>query len=216
MGQPVFWFRVRSEMRGKARGRVVAVHDASGAPVASAWIDRTSRAFVVEPGLVVTRRRLFPLTGRVDITSTDGEVIGRTNRSGVVRDASGREVGRFRDARSMRSFFSQGFFEIIFAIITGVETSDAGPSGPTGLVWKVAGVPRGGLRRTPWPFGHDEPATPRRQRSWRARLLPERFRRFLRELSRDPTWVLELDAPEAIDPRLTLGSAIFAIELSQW
>jgi hypothetical protein len=218
MPRTTYWFRVRSEVRGTARGRAIEVHDASGAFIREAWADRMARAIVVGDDVVITRRRMFPLTGRVDIAdAARGTILGRTSRGGVVRDAAGRELGRFRDARSLKSFLGEGFFDILVAIFTGGDASSTGGSGPTGYRWRVAGVERGHLVRAPWPFG-DEPevVVPRAERPWFARWVPERIARFLRTLTRPPVWTLEVDDLARDEMRVVVAGAIFAIELSHW
>ncbi len=212
------WFRVRSEVRGSRRGRAFEVFDRSGTPIASAWAEPWAREIAVGGETVLRRRRLFPLTGRVDIVdAATGAALGRTGRGGVVRDADDRELGRFRDARTARDFLGEGLFDLFGAILTGGDGSSSTPSGATGYVWRVAGRPRGRLYRAPWPFaGAEASMVAHERRSWLARLVPERLARLLRRVGHDPTWVLELEGVGAAEQRLVLAAAVFAIELSHW
>lgn len=164
----------------------------------------------------ITIRRLFPLTGRVDITDArSGARLGITSRLGVVRHPDGRVLGRFRDARTMRSYLGEGVLTIVLGIIFGGSDSDGGTS-PTGLRWVVDGEDRGELRQSGWPFAPTREPIPRAERSWIQRLIPERVATVLRRIGEAPCWKLEHDALAPDDARLTLAAAVVSVELSRW
>jgi hypothetical protein len=218
-----YWLRVHAEQTTDVLRRRIELFDAAGQPLARALVPRRGRSIVVETAVptVVTPvtiaiRRLFPLTGRVDIVDTQtGARLGGTSRLGVVRRADGRVVGRFRDARTTRSFLGEGVFTVILAFFIGGSDSDAGTSASE-LRWIVDDRTRGELTRAQWPFGPEQPPVPRAQRTGIARFIPERLSRALRGLADAPTWKLELEAQTSDDGRLTLAAAIFAVELSRW
>src|SRR5690606_11249793 len=111
--------------------RRIELFDAAGAPLATALVPRRGRRITVEsleptviPPVDITISRLFPLTGRVDITDArSGARLGITSRLGVVRHPDGRVLGRFRDARTMRSYLGEGVVTIALGIIIGGSDS---------------------------------------------------------------------------------------------
>jgi hypothetical protein len=218
-----YWLRVHTEPTGSVLRRRIELFEAAGVPLMTVLVPRRGHTITVEPAeadampaVTITVRRLFALTGRVDINDTrTGARLGGTSRLGVVRRADGRVLGRFRDARSMRSFFGEGVFTILLALFIGGDDSDGGTSAST-LRWMVDGQVRGQLSREGWPFGPDRPPVPRAQRRGLARFIPERVARLLRSLGEAPAWKLELDPQSSGDERLTLAAAIFAVELSRW
>jgi hypothetical protein len=99
----------------------------------------------------------------------------------------------------------------------GGDGSSSTASGPSGYVWRSAGRASGRLYRSAWPFAEAEPApVPRAQRPWPARVLPERFARFLRGLGGDRAWVLQAEGVGPQEERVVLAAMVFAIELSHW
>lgn len=231
MAPLALWIRVQSRRTDRPRGRDLELYDEHGALLASARTSHTSRLIevVLDPlgqsphadtalALRLERRRLFPLTGRVDVRdAVSGEELGRTSRAGTVRRRDGSIIGRFRNARRLRGFVGESLFDIGVAILTGGEASGSEPSRPTGFDWIVAAQNRGRLVRAKWPFEDEaDRPVPRERRPWIARWIPDRVAAFLRSLSRTPCWRLELESLPSSERRLAIAGALFAVELAHW
>lgn len=217
------WIRVRRESRDGKACRVIAVHDATGAPELEAVAFTWQRDIVVLPaesariaGFTIRRRRLFPLTGALDVVDVrDGRRLGILFRSGRVADATGQPQGRFRDARTAGDRAGETAFEFVGAIVTGTEGGDPGRM-PAEQRWLVGGREQGRLMRVRWPFAaaREDPAAGTRGL---ARFLPSKLSAFLRSASEPTTWRFDwtpLELP--VDPRLPVAAAVWAVELSHW
>lgn len=168
------------------------------------------------PVLLLRRRRSFPLTGKVDVYDAPGRRrLGVVSRSGRFVDAEGREVGRFRDARSMRWRALEGIVaSMVEAMLDG---SDSMVSGPSGYVFTLGGRAAGTLSQTRLPFETEPVREPGVAAGVFQRLMPARARRLLPDRGRPRGWKLERAAPELqCDPRLYVAAALFAVELSYW
>lgn len=217
------WIRVRREARDGRAARVLEVSDADGVvrhvAVAFPWLRDIEVAPV--PGLegehfTIRRRRSFPLTGRVDAIGANGGRFGILARSRIVRGPDGREVVRFRDARSRRDRTGETLFELAGQIITGAEGGDPGRA-PLDYRILAGGRSVGRLARASWPFPDGTPAAPPEIRGWR-RFLPAAVRDLARRLAAPECWRADLlAAPDVFGgERLRLASLVWTVELSHW
>jgi hypothetical protein len=219
---PVLWLTVR---RASGEGRACrdyVVYDAAGVRLAGARAFPWRREIPIFTGddaastvLLLRRRRLFPLSGKVDVHDAGNRArIGVVSRGGRFTDADGRAIGAFRDARTMRDRTKEAFIVGLLDAIAGGDGSTTTTSGPTGFIYFEDGSPAGSLARARLPF---EPpgGEPGGRHLGRLRaLLPARFASALVERG---GWKLErAAAPMLVDPRLLLAAALFAVELSQW
>jgi hypothetical protein len=124
-----------------------------------------------QPVLRVRRRHLFPITGVADASALAGDrQLGTVHRSGRIRDAGGRPLGRFRDARSTGQRTRESLLQGVFEAVLGGDGTTTLASGPDGYVWAspehvvlgtlrrgAPGAPRGSwlLERSPETFGYD-------------------------------------------------------------
>ncbi len=202
---------------------MIEVHDAGSAPHLRAIAFTWRREIVAEPvrgerdgGFVISRRRLFPITGRLDLLdAVGGRRLGSLHRSGRVRDATGHDLGKFRDPRTLRDWGGETVFELVGAIVTGSEGGDPGRM-PQDRTWVRGGREQGRLRRTSWPFAPTAEGPPPDPRGL-SRFLPRRLARFMRSLGDPPTWRFDwvpLEGPW--DRRLPIAAAVWAVELSHW
>jgi hypothetical protein len=221
---PPAWFHVESVVVDGKRCRVHTVFSDEGSALLAGRAYLMGRDFRVaapsvggEPRLLLRRRISFPLTGRYDLFELPSrERLGVLNRSGRFRDARGRVVGRFRDARTLRDHLGEGAFEMAFELLLGDGQSEATGSGPTGFVLLLDGRPAGALSQSRLPFHPSPPPE--------VELGPAR--RALRSVlpgdalfeRRPPMgWRLALvpDAP-VVDSSLLVSAALLAIEISRW
>lgn len=212
----------RDQREGRAC-RVIEVHDARGElrlrGIAFPW----RREIAVNPvddrpdaGFVIRRRRLFPLTGKLDLLERrGGGRLGVLSRSGRVLGPGGRDLGRFRDARSLRDWGGEALVELVGAIVSGVEGGDPGRM-PQERRWILGRREQGRLQRASWPFANPSEETPLPARGL-ARFLPPRVSRLLRGLGDPRTWRFDwLPLGEGGDPRMPVAAAVWAVELSHW
>lgn len=212
-------------MRGVDEGRAcrdLTVYDATGRPLLVARAFIWGRDIVVREGgesaaplLVLRRRRLFPLTGKVDVLEApSGRRLGLLHRRGRVWDANGTLVGRFADARTFRRMAAESVVEGIgTAIVGGDATSGRSPDGYT---YTQRDRVAGGLARAPLPFDVVRASSPAPLIARIARFLPSKFGAAL-EGRRTHGWRFDRSAVRADeDPRLSVAAALFTVELSQW
>jgi hypothetical protein len=221
---PVLWLTVeRSSIDGRScRDYAIYADDSTrlGSARAFPWRRDIPLHFVPAldvPALLLRRRRTFPLTGKVDVLELPAhEKIGVVSRSGRYRDALGRPVGAFRDARSLGNRAKEGaFLAAMEALLGGDGTASTG-SGPSGFVHVVAGMIAGTLARGPLPFLTTPSSDTRSEsRNLLRKILPRRLGDRLFNLA-PRGWKLVNTMPDAQDPRLRLAAALFAVELSHW
>lgn len=222
---PALWIVAQPAPAERRRCRDYHVCDAVGTALLSvrAFVwgrDMVARDAVTRaPMLLVRRRRLFPLTGRVDVLEpAAGRRIGTLHRSGRFVDASGRALGRFRDARSLREKTGESVFQAALEALLDGDGSSSYPSGPEGYVWiGPDGAVAGTLARRMLSFApgsdNDHAPIPAGLRA----AVAARVRGLVRGLTAPRGWLLERAAPPAgADPLLVTGAALFAVELSRW
>jgi hypothetical protein len=224
---PPAWFHVEYAVVDGKRCREHRVFSDEGSPLLAGRAYLMGRDFRVaasaldgQPRLLLRRRISFPLTGRYDLFELPSrERLGFLNRSGRFRDAHGRVVGRFRDARTLRDHLGEGAFEIAFELLLGDGQSEATGSGPTGFVLLLDGKPAGALSQARLPFYPSPPpeTEPGPARRALRSVLPRRLGEALFERRPPVGWRLALasDAPP-VDARLLVGAALLAIEISRW
>lgn len=222
----VLWFMVEGRVVEKRRCREYTVFDADGASLLAGRAFLMRRDFPLspldapdEPCLLLRRRRSFPVSGKYDLFAMpDAARIGLLSRSGRFRDAQGRAAGRFRDARTMKDRWGESAFEVAGQLIFGGEGDTAGSS-PQGFVLLLEGKAAGSLTQKRLPFD-PVPVQVREPhivaRTLR-RVLPKKTGDALFERRPPRGWALELDPRDhGIEPRLLLGAALLAIEISRW
>jgi hypothetical protein len=213
------WITSRATRVDGRRARDYEVCSAAGVVALTAVAFLWGRDIVVRdsagrPALRLRRRRLFPLTGRVDILSPSGRPVGAVYRSGRCIDEHGRERARFRDARSLRERAGEGLLQAAFDAMMGGEGETLGP-GPSGYVCVVGDRAIGALAvgRVPFP---EAPGPPSRIRTLASKLFPQRVLRNLAAAGARRGWCLQLDELPVADPLLIIGAALFMVEISKW
>ena len=170
------------------------------------------------PILLAVPRWSFPLTGRYDVrdAATDRE-LGVISRSGRFYGAHGRQLGRFRDARSWKEHAGEGLVTLVVeGLIAGDSAADAG-TGPSGYVVIVGGRQAGTLSRARVPFEVESPprAPPGRIARTLRHVLPRRVGDAWFEHRSPLAWKLDVDAGELPEPIL-LAATLLAIEIALW
>jgi hypothetical protein len=216
------WITRRRADDGGERGRIYEVCDAAGAVLLSArssvWgRDIPMRGTVHEEVLLLRRRRAFPLTGRVDMLKPDGRLAGAVYRSGRFADASGRTLGRFRDARTMRARTREAALQAVVEALLGSDGAGSQTSGPTGYVCMNGRAVVGTLAHGRQPFERESADEPSMVARISARVLPQRAVQALRSAGAPRGWRLEVATHlAAAHPLLVTGAALFTVELSYW
>jgi hypothetical protein len=223
--QTTIWLSTARSVHGGRASRDYLIYDDAGSPLlaaqTSAWRRDIVVQFVAEPRrtfLLVRRRLLFPLSGKVDVYDDREARVGVVSRSGRYEDMHGVRGGHFRDARTFGERARESALAGVLDALLGADGTTSYVGGPTGFVWLVGSQVMGTLGRAPLPFGSEgvtaagtAPATTSRLAS-----LSRRVRELVGP-ARPQGWKLErlLPAP-AGDPRLVLAAALFTIELSHW
>lgn len=216
MQAPPWWLAVRRAADEGRACRDYAVFDDAGALLAQARAYPWRREIPILDAEharigVLSRRRSFPITGKVDVFDDGGGTLGVLGRDGWCRDADGRTLGRFRDARSMREQTLESLASGVLDAVTGNDGSL--PTGPTAMVWLIDGRAAGSLHRDKLPFA-DPTAPPPSDHPLR-RWLPAAVKKRVDGPER--AWRFEREAPARHeDLRLLLGAVIFAVELAHW
>lgn len=166
--------------------------------------------------LLLRRRRLFPITGRVDVLEPErGALLGAVYRSGRFAPARGAPVGRFRDARTLRGRAAEGVLSGFANALIGNDASQL--SSPTAFSCTIAEQPAGTLVLSPLPWTPDSRPQPPALAALAGRWLPERARSALKSIAAPTGWRFErAPALLAVDPRVVIGAALFQVELAQW
>lgn len=213
------WITSRTSRVEGRRAREYELCSAAGVVALTAVSFLWGRDIVVRDtagrdALRLSRRRMFPLTGRVDILLPTGAPVGAVFRSGRCSDEHARERVRFRDARSLRERASEGLLQAAFDAMMGGEGDTLGP-GPSGYVCVVGDRAIGALAvgRVPFP---EAPEPPSRIRTLTGKLLPQRVQRTLAAAGARRGWCLQFDELPAADPLLIIGAALFMVEISKW
>jgi hypothetical protein len=213
------WITSRYATVQGARGREYEVFTNDGQALLAARSTVWGREIVVrdrfgEPVIRLLRSRAFILNGRADVLSARGR-LGAVFRSGRFRDASGRRIARFRDARSFGSRAGEGMLQAVVDAALGADgTSQL--SGPAAFVCTSESGPVASLSRRRLPFRTGDPVPPTERARALAGLLPRGLARWLLDRGTLHGWALERVAPVDGDPLLLLGAALFTIELSHW
>jgi len=214
-------FTTRYERRERHRWRVYRIHAPDGTVLHTGEARRVPGPLAVHDAgtgdeIVSARpRRSFPLSGRYDAMCA-GERIGVLNRMGRIRDADGRTIARFRDARSLEEHVGEG---IATMVVEGLIAGDAGAGvgpGPSGYVLMSKDGVLGTLKRERLPFEVEQPHEPRR--FIRA---AETVRRMLRrgpgKAGRHPAgWTLDVPGDLPFSRPLLIAASILAIEIALW
>jgi hypothetical protein len=210
------WISVR---RASADGRACRdyiVSDDRGLELLSARAFNWDRGIIVrreERELVrLTRHRSFPFTGKVRVSNAKGEHIGTIRRNGELRDSTGAELGRFRDARTFRARAREAALVGALDALFGGDGSTSELSGPNGYVLTNGDRVVGELVRAVPPFAaeSDEAIVP----AWvgRHRIARRLVERLLR---RTAAWRFDRAEPDDGDAALVaIAGAIFMIELA--
>lgn len=215
------WLSVARSVSGGRAARDYVIYDDAGSPLLGAQTSPWQRDILVQMSgepfdrvLRLRRRLSFPLTGRVDVYDAAAARLGVVSRSGRYRSASGRDAGRFRDARTLRDVAREGAFSAMMDALLGADGTTAAGTGPSGFVWLVDAQPIGTLGRARLPFGGGAAAAAGPTR--RLSVFTSRLRALVAPAA-PQGWKLERLQPAlAGDPRLVLAAALFAIELSHW
>lgn len=170
------------------------------------------------PILLGEPRRSFPLTGRYDVHDlTAGTPIGVVTRSGRFYDASDREIGRFRDARSWKQHLREGLATAVLDALVGSEGSSDGPR-CYGYVLTIGAAAAGTLARARLPFEVESPTGPPPgtiARSLR-RALPKSVGDALFDRRETHAWKLDLADAHDVPEMLLLAATLLAIEMALW
>jgi hypothetical protein len=218
----VLWITSRHATVDGARGREYEIFTSDGRALLAARSTVWGREIVVThtPGgalaLRLLRSRAFILNGRADVLAARGSALGAVYRSGRFRDRSGRTIGRFRDARTFRSWGGEALLQSVLDNALGAGGSDSQLSAPTAFVCAGDAGLVASLARKRLPFNAPEPGTPSDRVRAVVRLLPRGLARRLLDPGASHGWALEWAAPVHAEPLLLLGAALFTIELSHW
>ena len=219
------WMRTRYTRRLGRPGRDYTIHSPDGLLRYTAYAGRVPGPITIsvpdapEPPLVRGKpRRSFPISGRYDVLGPDSAKLGVITRSGRFFDAGGQRLGRFRDARSLRSHAGEGIATII---VEGIIAGDSGAGiGPGASEYRVAleGLPDGRLAMARLPFMPDDEPAPRPGRIARGlrRIMPARAADRLLERRPPAGWVFEVPETGTLPELLLLAAAILAVEISLW
>jgi hypothetical protein len=224
LDRQILWFAVERAADAGRACRDYVVFDEDGTALLQARAHPWRRDIVLRSALdparahlTIRRRVTFPLSGRLDVYDDGASRIGVLSRNGSYRDARGRRVGRFRDARTFRDHAREGIaMAVLDALLSGDGTTAIG-SGPSGFVWLAGDSAIGTLARAALPFPHGAASEAAIERP-PANMLG-RIARRLRTLRRSQPsgWKLERFATApTTDARLTAAAALFAVELSHW
>jgi hypothetical protein len=207
LAAPTLWITVRRASEAGRRCRDYAVHDPAGAVLLKARAFVWDRVLAVtspggQPVLLLRRRLSFPLTGRVDVRSAPGgSALGAVYRSGP---------------RSPRARAGESVLAGLADALTGSDGSQL--SRPTALVCTMGDQPAGTLALAPLPWPEEaEASEPPALVAAALRLAPARARRLMKQLGRPSGWRFQREPPLlAVEPLLTIGAALFQVELSHW
>jgi hypothetical protein len=223
----VLWLTVRRTKENGRTARDLHVWCAGGAALLTARAFNWGRDLMVyRPGsapaapvpfVLLRRRRLFPLTGVVDILDpAGGDRIGSVRRNGGFRSADGRVTGRFHDVRTSRGRAGEA---ILAAVVDTVMSGGGGSevSAARAFTCVVDSQQAGSLTPAVLPFAIEPTAEPAGAVRMLQRVLPQWLNVRL-TLPRAPRgWKLQWHhAAPACDPRVTLAAALFTLEMHHW
>jgi len=217
------WVVVRRSHDGSRRVRDYAVHRPDGLVLLTGQASNWGRDLRMQDphgagGVLLRRRRLFPLTGRIDVLRhPDHHLLGRFHRSGRIHGADGANLGRLRDARSLRSRAGEGLLAGALEAALGGDGNSSQLSGPSGFIWVLDGVPIGTLVRTQLPFDARDATPPSALTALGSRILPPGVRDVMARVTTPHGWRMQREAQaRAFDPWLVIGGAVMAVEMAQW
>jgi hypothetical protein len=223
----VLWLTVRRTKENGRTARDLHVWCADGTALLTARAYNWGRDLMVYrlraapaapvPFVLLRRRRLFPLTGVVDILDpAAGDRIGSVRRNGGFRSAEGNVAGRFRDARTSRGRAGEA---VLAAVVDTVMSGGGGSevSAARAFTCAVNGEHAGSLAPAVLPFEIEPTAEPAAAVRMLQRVLPQwlSLRLTLPRASRG--WKLEWHhAAPGCDLRVTLAATLFTLEMHHW
>ncbi len=209
------WLIVRGGTDGKRACRDFECTTADGVPIFSARAYEWGNEIVgkrprdpLEPVFTLRQRRLFPVSGKVDILGPDGRPLGVVQRNGQFSDAAGVD-GRFQDVRTVRGKAAESLLSALTALALGGE---AETGMPPGFMCLVGDRPVGSLvqARAPWLEQANAGGEGRLRR-----VLNSSIARLRAVAGAESTWKLERTNDGLVDPRVLVAAALYMVELSR-
>lgn len=220
------FLRPRSSLHDGKACRAYEIQDARGEPRFTATAFRVPGRIIVfaagvsgDPIILAKPRRSFPLTGRYDVFTGEGnELLGVITRSGRFYDARGHKLGRFYDARTWKEHAGEGLFTVLVEGMIAGEAGSTDARGANAYHLTIGNARAGTLGRERVPFEVD--ATPGREPHRLARtlrrILPRRAGDWLFEHRPPYAWKLDVANSAGVPDLLLLAAAILAIEIARW